>query len=59
VIAGVIAVPVNRYLIARGRDHAVVHETGIHGGPPVRVAGAVAAIAFVFGSAVLLADAIG
>ena len=33
-IAGVVAVPVNRWLIARGKGHAVVHETGIHGGPP-------------------------
>ena len=36
VVAGVVAVPVNRWLIARGKGHAVVHETGIHGGPPVR-----------------------
>jgi hypothetical protein len=56
VIAGVIAVPVNRWLIARGKGHAVVHETGIHGGPPVRLVAAVAAVAFVFGSAVLLAE---
>ena len=58
-VAGAIAVPVNRRLIARGRGHAVVHETGIHGGPPVRVVGAAAAIAFLFGSAVLLAEALG
>src|SRR4051794_19123909 len=57
-VAGAVAVPVNRYLIARGRGHAVVHETGIHGGPPVRAVGAAAAIAFLFGSAVLLAEAI-
>ncbi|HEU5061975.1 MAG TPA: DUF4396 domain-containing protein [Solirubrobacterales bacterium] len=55
-VAGLIALPVNRWLIARGRGHAVVHETGIHGGPPVRVVAAVAAVAFVFGSAVLLAE---
>ena len=58
-IAGVIAVPVNRWLIARGKGHAVVHETGIHGGPPVRAVAAVAVVAFVFGSAVLIAEAIG
>jgi hypothetical protein len=58
VIAGVIAMPVNRWLIARGRGHVAVHETGIHGGPPVRVVGAVAVVAFVFGSAVLLAELI-
>ena len=27
VVAGVIAVPVNRWLIGRGRGHAVIHET--------------------------------
>jgi hypothetical protein len=31
VIAGVVALPVNRWLIARGKGHAVVHEAGIHG----------------------------
>jgi Domain of unknown function (DUF4396) len=59
VIAGAVAVPVNRYLIARGRGHAVVHETGIHGGPPVRAVAATAAVAFVFGSAVLIAEVVG
>jgi len=59
VVAGAFAVPVNRYLIARGRGHAAVHETGIHGGPPVRVVGVVAAAGFVFGSAVLLAEVLG
>jgi hypothetical protein len=58
-IAFVFAVPVNRYLIARGKGHAVVHETGIHGGPSVRPVGTVAALAFVFGSAVLIAEALG
>jgi Domain of unknown function (DUF4396) len=57
VIAGMIAFPLNRYLIARGKGHAVVHETGIHGGPPVRVVGIAAAVAFVFGSAVLIGEA--
>jgi hypothetical protein len=57
-VAGVIAVPVNRYLIARGRGHAVVHETGVHGGPPAGLVGAVTAFAFVFGSVVLLAEAL-
>ena len=58
VVAGAVAVPVNRYLIARGRGHAVVHETGIHGGPPVRMVAIAASLAFVFGSAVLVAEAI-
>jgi hypothetical protein len=56
-IAGVFAFPVNRWLLARGKGHTAVHETGIHGGPPVRVVGAVAVVAFVFGSVVLLAQA--
>ena len=59
VIAGVVAVPLNRYLIGRGKGHAAVHETGIHGGPPVKVVGIVAVIAFVFGTIVLGAELIG
>jgi hypothetical protein len=58
VIAGAFAVPVNRWLIARGKGHAVVHETGIHGGPPVRVVAYAAAAAGAFGAAVLLAEAL-
>jgi hypothetical protein len=57
-LAFVGAVPVNRWLIARGKGHAAVHETGIHGGPDPRLVGAVLAIAFVFGTAVLIAEAI-
>jgi hypothetical protein len=59
VIAGVVAFPVNRWLIARGKGHAAVHETGIHGGPPTQVVAIVAIVAGVFGAAVLIADAIG
>lgn len=58
-VAGAVAVPVNRWLIARGRGHAAVHRTGVHGGVPPRLVGAIAAIAFVFGSAVLLGEALG
>jgi hypothetical protein len=58
-IAGILTVPVNRWLIARGKGHAVVHETGIHGGPPIPVVAGVAAIAGAFGAAVLLAELIG
>jgi hypothetical protein len=58
VIAGLFALPANRWLIARGKGHTAVHETGIHGGPPVRVVGAVAVVAFVFGAAVLANEAI-
>ncbi len=57
VVAGAFALPVNRWLIARGKGHVAVHETGIHGGPPVRLVGAVAAVAFVFGTAVLIGEA--
>jgi hypothetical protein len=56
VIAGVIATPVNRALIARGKGHVAVHETGIHGGPPVKAVAAAAIVAFVFGSVVLGAE---
>jgi hypothetical protein len=59
VVAGAVAMPVNRWLIARGRGHAVVHETGIHGGPSPRVVGVVALVAFVFGAGVLLTEAFG
>jgi hypothetical protein len=55
-VAGVLTVPVNRWLLARGKGHAAVHETGIHGGPPVRVVGAIAVLALVFGSAVLIGE---
>jgi Domain of unknown function (DUF4396) len=59
VIAGVAAYPVNRWLLARGKGHAAVHETGIHGGPPARVVGAVAVVAGIAGTAVLLVEAVG
>jgi hypothetical protein len=58
-IAGAFAFPVNRWLIARGKGHVAVHETGIHGGPDPRLVGVIAAIAFVFGSTVLLIEAFG
>jgi hypothetical protein len=57
-VAFVAAVPVNRWLIGRGKGHAAVHRTGIHGGPDPRVVGAILAGAFVFGTAVLVAEAI-
>jgi hypothetical protein len=56
-VAGAFALPVNRWLIARGKGHAVVHQTGIHGGPSPRIVGAIAAAAFIFGAAVLIAEA--
>jgi hypothetical protein len=57
-VAGAFALPVNRWLLARGKGHAAVHETGIHGGPPVRAVAAVAALAFAFGAVVLIAEAV-
>ena len=58
VIAGAVALPVNRWLIARGKGHVAVHKTGIHGGPPARVVAGVAVVAAVFGTVVLTAEAI-
>jgi Domain of unknown function (DUF4396) len=58
-VAGAFALPVNRWLIARGKGHAVVHETGIHGGPSPRLVGAITAAAAIFGAAVLLGELIG
>jgi hypothetical protein len=55
-VAGVLTVPVNRWLLARGKGHAAVHETGIHGGPPVRLVGAITVLAFAFGAAVLIGE---
>lgn len=56
-IAGVAAFPLNRWLISRGKGHTAVHETGIHGGPPVRLVAAITVLAFLFGSVVLVAEA--
>jgi uncharacterized protein DUF4396 len=58
VVAGICAVPVNRWLIARGRGHCAVHETGHHGGFPVRAVAVVTAVAGVFGTIVLLAQVV-
>jgi uncharacterized protein DUF4396 len=58
VVAGAGAFPVNRTLIARGKGHAVLHETGIHGGPDQRLVAAVTAVMAVFGTTVLVAQAI-
>lgn len=57
-VAGAFAFPLNRWLIRRGRGHAAVHRTGVHGGLPPRVVGTAAALAFLFGSAVLIAEAV-
>ena len=56
-VAFIAALPVNRWLIRRGRGHAAVHRTGVHGGPSPRLVGGILVIAFVFGTAVLVAEA--
>jgi hypothetical protein len=58
-VAGIVTVPLNRWLIARGKGHAVVHETGIHGGPSIPLVATIFVLAFVFGSIVLLAEVLG
>ena len=58
VVAGVIAFPVNRWLITRGRGHAVLHASGHHPGFPTKAVAAVAIAAFAFGSVVLVAEAL-
>ena len=55
-VAGLCAFPVNRWLLKRGKGHAVVHETGIHGGPPIPVVAVIFGAAALFGCAVLLAE---
>ena len=57
--AGLVALPVNRALLARGKGHAAVHATGVHGGPDARVVGVVTVFAGAFGAAVLIAEAVG
>lgn len=58
-VAFVLTVPLNRWLIARGKGHTAVHETGIHGGPPTRVVAAATIAAAIFGIAVLAGEALG
>jgi hypothetical protein len=57
-VAFVAAVPVNRWLIGRGKGHAAVHRTGVHGGPSPRLVGTLLAVGFVFGTSVLIAEAL-
>jgi hypothetical protein len=56
VMAGAAALPLNFWLIGRGRGHAVVHETGVHGGPSPRLVGAIATVAGLFGTVVLVSE---
>jgi hypothetical protein len=59
VVAGLVALPVNRWMIAHGRGHAVLHRSGHHGDFPTGVVAVVAAAAAVFGSIVLILEAVG
>lgn len=56
-IAGLMAFPVNRWLLRRGKGHAVLHETGIHGGLPTKPVAAFFAAAALFGAIVLGVEA--
>ena len=58
VVAFVLTVPVNRWLLQRGKGHTAVHETGIHGGPDPRLVAAAVVAAAIFGTTVLLAEAL-
>ena len=58
VVAGVVAFPVNRWLITRGKGHAVLHESGHHPNFPTRLVAVGATAAAVFGTAVLIAEAL-
>ncbi len=58
VVAGVVAFPVNRWLITRGKGHAVLHESGHHPNFPTRLVAIVATAAAVFGTTVLIAEAL-
>jgi len=56
-IAGLAALPVNRWLLKRGKGHAVMHETGIHGGLPAKPVAVFFASAALFGAVVLGVEA--
>ena len=58
VVAFALTVPVNRWLLSRGKGHTAVHNTGIHGGPPPKLVGAAAIVAAIFGTAVLVGEAL-
>ena len=59
VVAGAVAFPVNRWLLTRGKGHAVIMDSGHHPeGFPTRLVAVVAAVAFVFGAVVLVAEAL-
>jgi hypothetical protein len=55
-LAALFAFPVNRWLLKRGKGHAAVHETDIHGGPPIPLVAAVFTVAALFGTAVMVTE---
>lgn len=59
VVAGVVAFPLNRWLITRGRGHAVLHNSGHHPNFPTRAVAILAAAAFAFGVTVLAVEGFG
>jgi hypothetical protein len=58
VVAGIVAFPVNRWLITKGRGHAVLHESGHHPNFPTRLVAIVATAAAIFGTTVLIAESV-
>ncbi|MBA2506994.1 MAG: DUF4396 domain-containing protein [Thermoleophilaceae bacterium] len=56
-VAFAVTVPVNRWLLKRGKGHTRVHETGIHGGPNTRYVAIGISMAAIFGTTVLVAEA--
>jgi Domain of unknown function (DUF4396) len=58
VVAGIVAFPFNRWLITRGRGHAVLHQSGHHPNFPTAAVAVVAVIAAIFGTTVLIAEAL-
>jgi hypothetical protein len=57
-VAGVVAFPVNRWLITRGRGHAILHESGHHMSFPTQPVALLAGLMFVFGTTVLVVDTV-
>lgn len=55
-VAFLITVPVNLWLIRRGRGHVAIHETGVHGGPPIPLVAAATIAMAIFGTAVLISE---
>lgn len=52
-VAALLTVPVNRWLIKKGKGHMALHEVGIHGGPPIALLKAIYTVVFLFGIIVL------